>query len=120
MLLTQLRTFAYADKRREAQRVAALAREDAAPAPPPRAAPAKKQEGAWSEQKRRKEARDVRREKKERKRRWLHEQASAPAPVSPSDASDEEDWAAEERAVKKMKQGKLEPEAFDATFFSAM
>lgn len=114
--LTQLRTFAYADKQREKQRLAALERKDAEVQAEPKPSKAAPRE-AWSEQKRRKEVRDVRREKKERKRRWLQEQAATQAQAS---EESEDDWVAEERAAKKLKQGKIPQEAFNAEFFSAL
>ncbi|WFD04976.1 RNA helicase [Malassezia vespertilionis] len=107
--MPDLHTFAYADKQREKQRLASLERKDERPAPAP-----KPQREAWSEQKRRKEVRDLRREKKERKRDW---QAQQPPPPP---ASDEDDWGAEERAAKKLKQGKLDSASFDAAFFDSL
>lgn len=111
------RTFAYADRQREKQRLAALERADAEPAAPQRTREPRRE--AWSEQKRRKDTRDARREKKERKRRWLHEQRIA-ASAAPAEEEEEDDWAAEERAAKKLKQGKLSQTEFDADFFDTM
>lgn len=79
----QLRTYAYADKAREKQRLAALAASDLAAAsrdPKENAAREKKRKGAiskeeaWSLQKERKVIRDLRKTKKERKRAFLKAQ----------------------------------------------
>lgn len=110
-----LQTFAYADKQREKQRIEGMGREK------PKAAP-KVQTEAWSEQKRRKENRDIRREKKERKRAWLRKQEAEQTAGDAADdaADDEDDWAAEERAAKRVRQGKLASTDFDTGFFSGL
>lgn len=113
--MPDLRTFAYADKQREAQRLEALAKKDEDDSPRPTAPKPVKE--AWSEKKRRKDIREDRREKKERKRRWLHEQAEKQAEA---EAESEDDWDAEERAAKKLKQGKMAQETFDTTFFDSL
>ena len=78
---------------------------------------------AWSEQKKRKENRDIRREKKERKREWLRKQAEndkSQDEQADDDASDGDDWAAEERAAKRVRQGKLTESDFETGFFSGL
>ena len=80
----------------------------------------------------RKEEKDARREKRERKRRWLktyatHESTEAHqslkrlrSPASGNGSSqDDDDWeqlAAEERMAKKVRQGDVSQELFDAEF----
>ncbi|WFC98881.1 RNA helicase [Malassezia yamatoensis] len=120
--MPDLRTFAYADKRREAQRLEALERKDTEVESTQSKKPARAPKEAWSEQKRRKEVREVRREKKERKRQWIHDQQQNDGNSMSADDSDgeEEDFAAEERAAKKLKQGKMDSDEFDASFFQAM
>ncbi|KAL4403096.1 ATP-dependent rRNA helicase Spb4 [Malassezia pachydermatis] len=113
-----LRTFAYADKQREKQRLAALEKQDAAPVPD-RPARAPKLE-AWSDQKRRKETRDLRRAKKEKKRRWLREQELASGSSHAHEEEEEDDWEAEERAAKKLRKGTLSQSDFDASFFEGL
>lgn len=108
-------SFAYADKQREKQRLAAQARQAAAPAPVVR----RENNAAWSEQKRRKETRALRREKKERKRQWKQAQVAATEQdatesdvTDMSDDDDDDDDEAEGRAAKKQRQV-----AQDTTFF---
>ncbi|WFD35004.1 RNA helicase [Malassezia cuniculi] len=138
-----LDTFAFADKQREKQRQEGIGRKKQVHVP-------KTHTEAWSEQKKRKEMRDIRREKKDRKRAWLRKQeaansadadgtattssqaatatgsgsgsASATAPGDDYSSADdlEDDWAAEERAAKRVRQGKMSSSDFDAGFFSAL
>ena len=77
---------------------------------------------AWSEQKRKKETRSLRREKKQRKRQWLQSQQepAKSAQMLTVDADKEDDWGAEERAAKKLKKGSMTQAAFDAAFFDSM
>lgn len=114
-----LATFAYADKQREKQRLASLAKQAAHPAQPK---PQRVKAEAWSEQKRKKETRQLRRDKKQRKREWLAKEAEAEAQAKAEadDGSDESDFAAEERAAKKLRKGTLSPSSFDAAFFDSM
>jgi ATP-dependent RNA helicase DDX55/SPB4 len=129
-----LRTFAYADKAREQQRIASLA---ATPASAnsdkrkKRKTDAVQAEEAWSNQKDAKERRLVRKEKKQRKRAFLQKQAHVDASVAPKgslaslrngtpgkptqqnghdrdrqdDDDNQNDWAEEERDAKRAKKG---------------
>ena len=116
-----LQTFAYADKQREKQRAARQHARASAPAPEGPRVPRGKTE-AWSEQKRKKETRSLRREKKQRKRQWLQSQQepAKSAQMLTVDADKEDDWGAEERAAKKLKKGSMTQAAFDAAFFDSM
>ncbi|KAF8600916.1 DEAD-domain-containing protein [Ceratobasidium sp. AG-I] len=123
----------YLDKTREAQRQTALqtAVETAAARRQERSAAReqrnlrKKNNSAWSDKVARAEARDVRKEKRGKKREWMKSQKQADEDKdgekegeekkeeSDGDSEDADDWEelkAEERAVKKAKRGKEEPE----------
>lgn len=110
------RLLAYADKQREKQRLEVLARKAAEPAPEPaRRTPNE----AWSEQKRRKETRTLRRDKRERKRQWQQAQA-AQAAQAEADGEDDDDWSAEERAAKKQRKGARDVAETDTAFFDEL
>lgn len=109
-------SLAYADKQREKQRLEALARQAASPAPAPtsRRAPTE----AWSEQKRRKEVRALRRDKKERKRQWQQSQAAQAAEAEVDDDIDiEDDESEDERAPKKQRKAVRDADEKDTAFF---
>lgn len=110
----QLRDYAYADRQREKQRLAALetAESEVGKAS---ARPRPRKVEAWSEQKRRKEARDVRREKKERKHRWLREHEA-----DKTEDEEEDDWAAEERAAKRVRKNALAEDTFQTEFYDGL
>ncbi|QRV80376.1 DEAD/DEAH box helicase [Ceratobasidium sp. AG-Ba] len=113
-------TIPYLDKAREAQRLVALksASETAAARHQEKGAAReqrelqKKKNSAWSNQTARAQARDIRKEKKERKRKWLKKQnvlevernTTEEASESGNDVEDWEELKAEERAAKKAKR----------------
>ncbi|WFD18807.1 RNA helicase [Malassezia caprae] len=105
-------SLAYADKQREKQRQQVLARKAAEPAPEPARRTTSE---AWSEQKRRKETRALRRDKKERKRQWQQAQAAQAAPAEAD--SEDDDWSADERAAKKQRKGARDVTEADSAFF---
>ncbi|SHO76925.1 Similar to S.cerevisiae protein SPB4 (Putative ATP-dependent RNA helicase) [Malassezia sympodialis ATCC 42132] len=96
-------SLAYADKQREKQRLDALARKAADPVPEP--VTRRTTSEAWSEQKRRKETRALRRDKKQRKRQWQQAQAAQAEAHNDGEDDEDDDWSADERAAKKQRKG---------------
>ena len=132
---SQWSTFAYVDKSRGAQRIAALKAAEESINQAPKNDHKKKGKNnkneAWSDQKARKVEREKRKEKKEKKKAW---QKANPVPVKKTDADSatnskrkqsddgsdsEDDWdelAREERMAKKVKKGEVDSKAFDQEF----
>ncbi|WFD32343.1 RNA helicase [Malassezia sp. CBS 17886] len=120
------RTFAYADRQRERQRLDALERgvdEGKHVAEMQRReTDAREARTAWSEQKRRRDVKELRRTKKERKRHWRErgeDGGPGQAASGPGDSVEaEDDWLAEERALKKSR--KKSEGTFNATSFEGL
>ena len=85
-----------------------------------------KANSAWSNQTRRKEERDKRRDKKDLKKRWQKAQAAAgveavgtkrgAADADDGSGDDWDDLAREERMAKRVKKGHMSQSEFDAQF----
>lgn len=129
----QWSTFAYADKKREIQRVATLKAAEDAAEQNSKNDHKKKRKGdkneAWSDQKVRKAEREKRKEKKDKKKAWQKanqaatkadaESANAKRKQTDDDNDSEDDWdelAREERMAKKVKKGEVDSKAFDQEF----
>ncbi|KLO18627.1 DEAD-domain-containing protein [Schizopora paradoxa] len=123
-------TYAFADKTREAQRLAAA--QDTAKLEAQRKAKEKEthnrkdkkvKNAAWSDKVERKEEREKRREKRARKKQWkaaneavAQQDASKKRKEAEEDADDWDELAREERMAKKVKKGKASKEEFDEEF----
>lgn len=123
-------TYAFADKGREKQRQAEMAKKSAEAAAMTSSAVHKRKRGppptsqAWSLKVEAKEKREVRREKRAAKGAYLKSQRALQADVVESsgnvdnknDTDDADHLAEEERAAKKVRRGKLAQEDFDNAF----
>ncbi|KAF9820895.1 hypothetical protein IEO21_01122 [Rhodonia placenta] len=126
--------YAYAEKAREAKRLAAAAEQTRSTAEgaerKAERLEQKKANAAWSNKLTRKEEQLKRKEKKDRKRKWQKEHQE-PAAIGGSatrkrgseedgsDVDDGDDWeelAREERMAKKVKRGAVSQEVFDGEF----
>ena len=134
--IVQWDSYAYADKKRETQRLEALAESKTAEAKERRArekkkrAEQKQKNAAWSKEVERKTAKEKRKEKKARKRDWVKSQRAnekCTAETRPTAggkrtepcSDDGDDWdelAREERMAKKVRKGTLDSKAFDEEF----
>ncbi|KAL5511616.1 SPB4 [Sanghuangporus vaninii] len=129
-------SYAYADKKREAQRLEVLAESKTSEAKERRAQEKKKRteqkqkNAAWSKEVERKAAKEKRKEKKTRKREWIKSHGTAADSAESRTEvgekrskaeryADEDDWdelAREERMAKKVRKGLLDNKAFDEEF----
>ncbi|KAL5490329.1 SPB4 [Sanghuangporus weigelae] len=127
-------SYAYVDKKREAQRLEALAESKTSEAKERRAQEKKRRDerklknAAWSKEIERKTVKEKRKEKKARKREWIknhavdstESQLGAGGKRSKAERdADEDDWdelAREERMAKKVRKGTLDSKAFDEEF----
>lgn len=130
----QWSAYAYAEKAREAKRLAAAAEQTRSTAEgaerKAERLEQKKANAAWSNKLTRKEEQLKRKEKKDRKRKWQKEHQEPVAiggsatkkrgsEEDGSDVDDGDDWeelAREERMAKKVKRGAVSQEVFDGEF----
>lgn len=127
-LLRQWDTYAYADKQREAKRLAEvetqrISQEDLLKRRRERAEK-KKANAAWSNKVVRQEEKEKRQVKKGKRREWLKQSTTEVGEkreraVSDEEDADADDWgdlAREERMAKKVKKGLVSQDAFDGEF----
>ena len=129
----QWSSYSYADKKREAQRIASQSKvtvqeaQEKARSEKEKRSEQKKKNAAWSLKVEQRDRRDLRKEKKDRKRAWLKEQdskvvsdeASGTKRALQSDDEDNDDWdelAKEERMAKKLRKGTINRKQFDEEF----
>ncbi|OCB84274.1 DEAD-domain-containing protein [Sanghuangporus baumii] len=129
-------SYAYADKKREAQRLVALAGNKTPEAKERRAqekkrrAEQKQKNAAWSNEVERKAVKEKRKEKKTRKREWIKNHGTAADSAESrtevgekrskaernADVDDWDELAREERMAKKVRKGLLDSKTFDEEF----